>query len=164
MANELGICPICGQPVSYYETLRTEKDEFMITNHHFDNRICHVKSGFKISLLSRRGKYEIIETYKKNDYDLPGTETIEFLYLNHNNDPTSAFHVVKYAESGEFKHIDCKTFNNGKLCDNDWKIQSGISIEDYFTLEQKADVPFIESLKIKCLKCNAMFDASNETE
>ena len=94
-------------------------------------------------------EYEIEERFRKNDWDQPGKSTLESVFINHKD--KSAFHVVKYCDTDEFKHIDCKS------CGNSWRSDSRLPMEDYFSLEFIPEVSYPSSFNIQCLKCNAKY-------
>lgn len=121
-----------------------------------------MKTGFKTKsrdgalIGKKKREIEIEDRFKDNDRDSPGEDTVETIFLQH-IEPTSTFHTVKYSESGVLKHIDCKN------CENGWRLDSGLPVEDYFLIEHNSEESYLHSFKIQCLKCNAKFENSYKT-
>jgi hypothetical protein len=169
MVDEIEFCPICGQG-----TLDLEEIEESSSDGY--TKTCYYSCGHKLpklyvsatvlmkaglqKMVSRRGnkvsgkhlEYEIEERYRENDRDCHGRLTLEAVYINHKS--KSVFHVVKYRDSNELKHIDCK--NNS--CKNSWQSDSGLPMEDYFLFEFIPEVSYPSSFKIQCLKCSAKYE------
>ncbi len=142
--DKISFCPICGQGTLDSEEIEeSSSDEYTKTCYYscghkltklYVSATVLVKAGLQ-KIVSRRGnkvsgkhlEYEIEERYRENDRDFHGILTIEYIYINHKDIPTSVFHVVKYRDSNKLKHIDCK------YCGNSWKSDSRLPFEDYFS-------------------------------
>jgi hypothetical protein len=109
-----------------------------------------------------RGKsVNVIEdNFKKNDRDNPGKNTIETICIFRTANQTSVFHIAKYIELDELKHIDCKT------CESSWRFDSGRPLENQFIIEfvsdkeEKIEREFRRYIRIQCLNCNATYELS----
>ncbi|WP_048173298.1 hypothetical protein [Methanosarcina siciliae] len=169
MVDEIVFCPICGQG-----TLDSEEIEESSSNEYVET--FYYSCGYKLvkikisattkvkaepkKMVSRSGnktngkhqEYEIEERFRKNDLDQPGKPTLERIFINHKENPTSIFHAVKYCESNEFKHMDCKT------CGNSWRYDSGFPMQNYFSFEFNPEDSYPHGFKIQCLKCNAKYE------
>jgi hypothetical protein len=169
MIDEIKFCPTCYQGTLDSEETEESSNSESIKSFYYSCGHKHVKInisttiGVKTELtkmVSRSGakvagkhqEYEIEDRYRENDRDHPGEPTLESVFINHKHNPTSVFHVAKYRESNEFKHIDCKT------CNNSWRSGSGFPVENYFLFEFIPEASYPSSFKIKCLKCNARYE------
>ncbi len=169
MVDEIEPCPICGQGTLDSEEIEeTSSDEYTKTCYyscgHKLPKLCVsatvlMKAGLQ-KMVSRRGnkvsgkhlEYEIEERYRENDIDCHGRLTLEAVYINHKPNHTSVFHVVKYRDSNELKHIDCKS------CGNSWQSKSELTFEDSFLFEFTPEISYPSSFKIQCLKCSAKYE------
>jgi len=105
------------------------------------------KSGNKI-----RGKpeQEIEDKCDHSDRDHPERPVTNTFYRQRSTDHTSFFHTATY-DSGELKHLDCKTEKCGKKCDNGWVNSGEEPLENHFAVE------IGKTIHIHCLKCGASF-------
>lgn len=175
MTDETTLCPCCGQGIlDSEETKEFPSGENIETcyyscGHKYEKIEISTKIGVKADLIKivsrggdkigkKRQEYEIEERYRNDDIDRPGTPTVEFVYINHRANPTSVFHVAKYLESNELKHIDCKTHHDGIMCGNEWQHDSESPLESHFVFEHNPEADYLHSLKIQCLKCNAKYE------
>jgi hypothetical protein len=172
MLDGFSMCPICGQGIIVSQVIEDNQSSERIEcyryscGHKLDRVHISVKTGIKAGLKtkSRNGafigrkkrEYEIEDRYRNDDRDYPGKETIETVFIHHGTNSTSAFHVVKYSESEELKHIDCKT------CGNGWRFNSVYPLENYFLIEHNPKETYLHCFKIQCLKCNAKYENPSE--
>lgn len=140
MADETTFCPRCGQGTLDSEVIKDSSSDERIETRYYScgHKQEHIeisaevgvkaelkkivlRGGDKIGTKKNKKKqeYEIEERYKNDDRDRPGNPTVEFVYINHRANPTSTFHIAKYLESNELKHIDCKTYHDGTMCGNE---------------------------------------------
>lgn len=169
MTYEIKFCPTCGQGTLDSEEIEKSSNSGCIRNFYYSCGHKHVKVNISTTIVVKAGlkktvsrsgnkttgkhqEYEIEDRYRENDRDRPGKPTLESIFINHRYNPTSVFHVAKYCESNEFKHIDCKT------CNNSWRSDSGLPMENYFSFEFILEASYPGSFKIKCLKCNARYE------
>jgi hypothetical protein len=189
MVSKVTLCPECGKGILNYEQI-----DFLPNGDH--TKICYYSCGdtLKSQHLARtcemsitpigmnaglrkiksvsnnkiRGKrvYEMDEKFREDDFDNPEMQTVATICRYRTENSTSVFHIVKYTESGQLKHIDCKTENNGIKCDNSWISDSESSLGDQFIFkytskkEKENDPEYTRYIKIHCLKCNAKYDVS----
>ncbi|KKG13063.1 hypothetical protein [Methanosarcina sp. 2.H.A.1B.4] len=169
MVDEIKFCPTCGEGTLDLEEIEESSSSECTKTFYYSCGHRQVKINISTTTLvkarlkktvSRSGnkttgkhqEYEIEERYRENDRDHPGKPTLERILINHKDEPTSIFHVVKYCESNEFKHMDCKS------CGNSWKNDSESPIENYFSIEFIPEISYSSSFKIQCLKCNAKYE------
>lgn len=170
MEDKISFCPTCGEGTLDLEEIEESSSDECIKTCYYSCGHKHTKISISKTTLSKAGltkivsrsgdkksagkhqAYEIEERYKENDIDCHGRLTLEFIYINHKDAPTSVFHVVKYLDSNELKHIDCKS------CGNSWQSNSGFFMEDYFLYEFTPEISYPSSFKIQCLKCNAKYE------
>ncbi|WP_155398531.1 hypothetical protein [Methanosarcina mazei] len=167
--DKISFCPTCGEGTLDLEEIEESSSDECIKTCYYSCGHKHTKMSISTTILvkaelrkmvSRRGnkvsgrhlEYEIEERYRENDRDCHGILTIEYIYINHKDTPTSVFHVVKYRDSNELKHIDCKS------CGNSWQSNSELTFEDSFLFEFTPEISYPSSFKIQCLKCNAKYE------
>jgi hypothetical protein len=168
LTNDMLLCHYCDQGVLYATEILEDNPEEHIVRYYYscghkrEKIDISVKTGIKTEFKmvsgagdKKAGKHresEIEDRFKNNDKDHPGKPTVESYYKDRHVDQTFVFHAVKYLDHDELKHIDCKK------CGNDWKYQSGLPLEDFFSFEHNPEVNYLECFKIRCLKCNATYD------
>ena len=167
MVDEIKYCPTCGQGTLDSEEIEKSSIDECIQTFNYSCGHKHTKISISTTILVKAGltkivsrsgnktsgkhqAYEIEERYRENDIDCHGRLTLEFIYINHKS--KSAFHLVKYRDSNELKHIDCKS------CGNSWQSNSGLAFEDSFLFEFTPEISYPSSFKIQCLKCNAKYE------
>ncbi len=175
MTDETTLCPCCGQGILDSEEIKDFPNGEHIEIHYYScgHKHDYIETSEGIVVKDVLGKivlfggdkigkkkyeYEIEERYKNDDKDRPGTPTVEFVFKNHRANPTSVFHVAKYLESNELKHVDCKTHHDDIMCGNEWQHDSGSPLESHFAFEHNPEAGYLDSLKIECLKCNAKYE------
>lgn len=168
MTDEFSTCPVCGQGILVSQVIVDSEctENNYSCGHNLDRIHVSVKTlvTTELKTKSRNGafigkkkrEYEIEDRYRTNDIDDPGKETVEAVFIHHGTNSTSAFHVVRYSESGKLKHIDCKT------CENGWRLDSGLPVDNFFLIENNPEETYLRSFKIQCLKCNAKYENSSE--
>jgi hypothetical protein len=85
---------------------------------------------------------------QENDEDNPGKQVCAIYCRNF---VEYKFRAIKN-EFDEFLQIDCET------CGNEWRLDSGLSVGDYFLLEHNPEERHLRSFKIQCLNCPAKFE------
>lgn len=169
MTDKTTLCPLCGQGILDSEEIKDfPKGEHIETRYYScGHKHVYIETSEGVVVKDVLGKivlfggdkigkkkyeYEIEKRYRNNDIDRLEAPTVEFICINHRANPTSVFHIVKYIEPNELKHIDCK------ICDNKWQHNSGTSLESHFEVKHNPEADSLHSLKIECLKCNAKYE------
>ncbi|MDD4532039.1 MAG: hypothetical protein PHW22_01195 [Bacilli bacterium] len=170
MEDKISFCPTCGEGTLGLEEIEESSSDECIKTCYYSCGHKHTKISISTTILVKAGltktvsrtgdkksagkhqAHEIEERYKENDKDCHGRLTLEFIYINHKDTPTSVFHVVKYRDSNELKHVDCK------YCGNSWKSDSRLPFEDFFSFEFIPEISYPSSFKIQCLKCSAKYE------
>ena len=105
-------------------------------------------------LPNSKSTFVVTEKLDKNDRDEPDKNAVSLCIKHRHPEITAVFQIIRY-QSGEIKHVDCKTKNDEEH-HNEWYYFSGVPIEEQFEYDDS------NGYKIKCLRCGAYCDTTYE--